>query len=90
MWGSNWDHFCDKVDRKETDMPLQSLSHLLPEYRAFHRPSRGHSLRLERPWVLELEGHLPRKMPALDGNLSKKQIFTVLNSRHFRENRDNI
>ena len=65
VWGSNWDHFCDKVERKETDMPLQSLSHLLPEYRAVHRPSRGQSLRLERPWVLELEGHLPRKMPAL-------------------------
>lgn len=60
-----------RIDKKQTCLS-SPRPHLLPEYRSFHRPSRGQSLRLERPWVLELEGHLPRKMPALDGNLSKK------------------
>lgn len=65
------------IDKKQTYLS-SPCPHLLPEYRAFHGLSRGQSLRLERPWILELEGHLPRKMPASDSNLGKKQIFTVL------------
>lgn len=71
-----------QIDKKQTCLS-SPRPHLLPEYRSFHGPSRGQSLRLERLWVLELEGHLPRKMPALDGNLSKKQIFHCVEQQAF-------